>query len=143
MTELSEILKGFEPRTPATASAIVECERKLLLRLPSDYVRFLETSDGGEGFIGKHGDDTWYLVLWKVEKLAPFHEELEVAREIPGFLAIGGDGGGELFGFDTRKTPWPVVMVPRLPMEWEEALPVGDSFTDFLQKLYDGFDPFQ
>jgi hypothetical protein len=143
VTELSEILKDFERRPPAPPATVAACENRMSLRLPSDYARFLEAGNGGQGFIGKVWDENWYLMLWEVEEIARFYEKPEVASEIPGFLAIGSDGGGELFGFDTRKTPWPIVMVPGLPMIWEYAMPAGNSFTDFLQRLYDGFDPFE
>ena len=40
---------------PASASEITETERQLGLQLPSDYLEFIERSNGGEGFAAGWG----------------------------------------------------------------------------------------
>jgi hypothetical protein len=63
---------------------------------------------------------------------------LHVEEYIPGLTLIGSDGGGEAFGFDKRSKPWKVVMIPFVALCWEDAKPLANSFTGFLQRLRRG-----
>jgi hypothetical protein len=109
-------------------TAIAALERSL----PSDYIEFASSFDGGEGFIGDH-----YLVLWRVAELAALNREYEFSEYAPDLLAFGSDGGGEAFAFDTRTEPASVVIVPFIGMSYAAATPVTASFNEFLIRLRD------
>lgn len=65
--------------------------------MPDDYVGFLRTANGGEGWIGDR-----YLVLFRIEDLGTLNVGYEVGELAPGFLLIGSNGAGEAVGFDRR-----------------------------------------
>ena len=100
------------------------------MSLPADYLEFAELHGGKEQFIGEE-----YLSLWEPDELAALNESYEVEKSAPGLLVFASNGGGEAYGFDTRRPTWPVVMIPFIGMEWKVAIPVGNSFSDFLQRL--------
>ncbi len=114
--------------------AIAEAEVQIGRKLPRDYVEFLFQSNGAEGFVGKS-----YLVLWRIEDLARNNEAIQVNDFTPGLLLFGGDGGGEVYGFDMREEIAPVVEIPLIPLEWEEAIIRGHTFTEFLEYLYNKY----
>ena len=115
---------------PATDGAIAQFEYAFGHSLPRDYVDFLKTTNGGEGTIGAA-----YVRFWNVEELLEMNRGYNVQAQVPGLLAIGSDGGGGAFAFDTRQTPWTVVCIPFIVMLFEDAVPVGNSFTEFIQRL--------
>jgi hypothetical protein len=102
------------------------------MRLPVDYREFLKITNGGEGFIGENA----YVMFWGVDELVSMNKAYEVDTYVPGFLLFGSNGGGEAFGFDTRKKRWTIVQVPFVGMEWSLAERLGRSFKDFLEKLF-------
>jgi hypothetical protein len=132
MDEVRELLVKFNRNIGATDAQIADNERELGKKLPAEYVEFLKLSNGGEGFVGKH-----YLILWPVEELSEANKGYEVEESAPGLLAFGSDGGGEAFGFDTRIPDWPVVLVPFIVMDWDDAIPVVDSFGGFFKRLFE------
>ena len=62
-----EALGKFNGNSPATYESISNFEKQLKCQLPSDYIAFLKSQNGGEGFIGNES----YLILWAVEELEP------------------------------------------------------------------------
>lgn len=131
---MDPILKKLNRRPPATDDDIAAFEKASGKVLPSDFVSFLKTTNGGEGFIGESA----YVIFQGIDELMDTNIGYEIEALAPGLLLFGSDGGGEAFGFDTRKFPYSVVMVPFIVMSWEDALPFGDSFTDFLVRLNRG-----
>jgi hypothetical protein len=124
-------LHELNRRPGATDAMIAESERKLGLKLPAEYVEFLKVSNGGEGFIGPNA----YVMLWPVEELAERNRSYEVGDATPGLLIFGSNGGGEAYGFDIRTPHFPIVQVPFIVLSWDDALPVGGSFDEFLAQL--------
>jgi hypothetical protein len=132
MKDIQLLLTSFNKSPGATDALIAETELRLKLKLPEDYLEFLRLMNGGEGFIGESS----YAFLWGVDELATLNEAYSVRQYASGFLIFGSDGGGEAYGFDTRTTPWPVVQVPFVGMDWSAARLMGSTFDDFLQTLY-------
>jgi len=91
-------------------------------------------TNGGEGFIGEEE----YLMLWSVEELPSLNEAYEVQQYAPGLLLFGSSGGGEAYGFDTRKQCFEIVRVPFIGMTWDLAQPIATSFDLFMRTLYSG-----
>lgn len=123
-------MAGFRANAPSSAAQISSAEAALGVALPADYRTFLEMSDGGEGFVGDH-----YLVLWRAAELHPFNRDAEVSEYADGLVGFGSDGGGEMFAFDTRFQPPPVVIVSFIGMSHEEAVVVADDFTGLLRRM--------
>ncbi|SRR6266404_9898902 len=117
----------FTCNSGATCDLIEAFEHSTGLKLPNDYVGFLKTCNGGEGFVGED-----YLILWRIEELEEFNRDYEVQEYVPGLLLIGSNGGGEAYGFRTDKTPWEIVRVPFVGMSPELAIKVTGVFSDFI-----------
>ena len=97
--------------------------------LPADFLEFLGSSNGGEGFLGEA-----YVVIWSVEDIVELNKLYEVERYAPGLLLFGSDGGGEGYAFDTTQEGPPVVRVPLVGMNRSLMCVEGRSFGDFVTK---------
>jgi hypothetical protein len=117
-------------RAPATDATIAEFNRGFGRKLPADYEQFVRAMNGGEGWIGDA-----YACLWKVEELIPSNKDYGVDDSVPGLLLFGTNGANEAFAFDTRDDPWSVVVVPLILLQYEDAVPAGVSFTEFVERL--------
>jgi hypothetical protein len=127
------LLKDFKRHPAASDATIADSEKKLGAAFPAEYVEFLKLGNGGEGFVGKNA----YVMLWRVEELAPMNQAYEAEKYAPGLLIFGSDGGDEAFGFDTRGARWEVVRVPFVGTNWRSAQPMGKTFNAFLKRLYE------
>ena len=131
MVSYSELFAEFRGNPPASHAVITRYQADLRFRLPSDYVKFLQRMNGGQGFVGQN-----YLMAWRIDELVRTNRNYLVEEAAPELFLFGSDGGGEAFAFDTRSTPPVVVMVPFIGMELSTAIPIGRSFDEFLQNLY-------
>jgi hypothetical protein len=101
--------------------------------LPGEYLAHLRESDGGGGDIPVQ---PWLVYFWKVNEILANNEGYKVALNVPGFFAFGTSGGGEMFAFDARQTrPWPIVIIPFIPMDANEAICLAPDFASF-QKIF-------
>ena len=123
----------WHPNAPGNESDIRSAEQSLGVKLPADYTAFLLKSDGGEGFVGDN-----YLVLWRAADLHRHNRGYSVGEAAPGLILIGSDGGGEGYALDGREASMPVVTVPFIVLNFEDALRVAGSFTAFLEKVAAG-----
>lgn len=126
------LLNKFNGNPPASHEAVRDFEIATSLNLPADYCEFLMQSNGGEGFIGNDS----YLMLWRVEDLQQFNKDYEVAEYLDNVLLIGSSGGGEAYGFDIGKKPWPIVRVPFVGMESRLVESLAPTFSEFLEVLH-------
>jgi hypothetical protein len=125
------LLKKFEINGQTTTTDIENTEKDLNTQLPEDYKSFMVKTNGGEGFIGDQ-----YLVLWKIEELATLNKESEVQNYAPTLTLFGTNGGGEALGFDTNQEgEKKIKIVPLIGMSPKTALPVADTFENFLENL--------
>jgi len=127
-----DALAKFNGNGPVTFEDVSTCEKQLKCQLPSDYAAFLKGQNGGEGFIGNDS----YVILWAVKELAQFNREYEVDSYCPELLLIGSNGGGEAYAFDKRSTPWRVVQVPFVGMDYSLCEVIGTSFSEFIETLF-------
>jgi len=128
---MDRVLMNFARNAPASVATLMEAERQLGVRLPLEYTEFLKKTDGGEGFIGS----TAYVILWPLSELGVMNQAYEIQKYVPGLLIFGSDGGGEMFGFDTRSSQWAIVRVPFVGMTWDLAQTLGTTFNEFLERL--------
>jgi hypothetical protein len=76
------------------------------------------------------------VVFWPAGEVVTANRDYEVSEFVPGLYGFGSNGGGELLAFDCRGgLPYPVVMVPFMPMEWAEAVQIAISFDEFRAKI--------
>jgi cell wall assembly regulator SMI1 len=125
------LLAGLDCNAPATTDAIREFEIRSGIRLPEDYIEFLQYANGGEGFLGKNV----YVILWPVEELLHMNEAYGVNKFAPGLLSFGSDGGGNAFAFDMRSGVRRVSSIPFIGMELKAMRPVAESFGRFLIRM--------
>ncbi len=130
-SDRDRLLAKFNGNPPSDPAAIRQFENELGFRLPDDYERFLQQTNGGEGFIGNV-----YVILWRVEELLEMNKAYQVAEYAPGLFLFGSDGGGEAFAFDMRSDANPIVAVPFVGMELKLAHSVAQSFEAFLEELF-------
>ena len=103
----------------------------MLPPIPQQYVEYLSSNGVFEGFT--HGDaEPGYVALWPLDKLADYNADVEIEVYAPGFIAFGGDGGGELLAFDVSGA---VVMLPMIGMKLRYATRVADSFQDLAARF--------
>ncbi len=103
--------RRVSPASPAALDGLIAGAG---VELPEDYLAFLRLSNGGEGALGV--DPGWFQI-WPVEQVLQHQHGYKTDEFIPGFFGFGSSGGGELLAFDARVgKPWPVVMIPFIPM---------------------------
>jgi hypothetical protein len=121
----------YELNPPAN-SADVALLREQLPLLPADYFSFLLESDGGEGFVGV---EPGYFQLWRANEVARCSSEYEVPKYLPGYVAVGSSGGGELFVFPVSGTPPGIFRVPAIGMAPAGVRRVARSFSAFVSEF--------
>jgi hypothetical protein len=123
----------WKTRPPASEDELDALADSTPVPLPVEYLRLLSESNGGEGELG--AQPGWF-VLWSAADVPDSNRGCELASNLPGFFGFGTTGSGELLAFDTRKgPPYPVVAIPAMPMEVDEALPLAPSFAAFLDLM--------
>ena len=129
--DYEKILVEFNGNPPADMSAVHKFEQEAGFRLPESYVQFLLRANGGKGFIGPA-----FVVFWRVGELLENNRGYEAVENVPELFLFGSDGGGEAFAFNISNGGTPIVMVPFIGMELDEACPLGATFDAFLETLY-------
>jgi hypothetical protein len=121
----------WHSKPPCPEEILRELIRLATVDLPPEYLVYLRESNGGGGDIGV---EPGLLYLWKAEEVPLNNDGYEVHLNVPGFYAFGTSGGGEMFAFDTRRAkPWPIVMIPFIPMCADEAVEIASDFATLSQ----------
>lgn len=115
---------AFTLAEPAPEEAVSDL-RDRFPNLPEEYFTFLLASNGGEGFLGI---SPGYAVLWGAHEVAQFSSEYEVQIYLPGFIAVGTSGGGDLFVFPLSGSPAGIFAVPAIGMAPDVVDLVAPSF---------------
>jgi hypothetical protein len=121
------LMEAYRLSNAASAQAIAAL-RERFPGLPDDYFEFLARHNGGEGALGV--DPGWFQ-LWSAESVAESSDGYGLPTFLPGYTAIGSNGGGELFVFASGGVPPGLFMVPAIGMARETLAPVAPSFTKF------------
>lgn len=136
---IDRLVRELHPlRSPASDDAIRAAERALGRTLPNDYKCFLRRTNG---FEGSAADGRQYVQLAAVGDL-PSRQQWVGKLDRPDVVWFGGDGGGEGYFFDLT-TAGPTVLMINYISDWKtEARWHGDSFTDFLDRIVQGWNPW-
>ena len=134
---ISEIMikktEFWKKNPPVRSSALQKLTFEADTKLPTDYLAFLEFSNGGEGPLRiKPG---WFS-LWPAEDVIVYNNDYGVKRNCPGFFGFGSNGGDELFAFDTKSSlPWKIYMIPFIGMEEGEAILIAKDFISLIEAI--------
>jgi SMI1 / KNR4 family (SUKH-1) len=109
---------------------LVHAEAALGVRFPDDFRTDICERDGA-GLDLSSGDS---LQLFAIDEL-PGQNQIPQVETHPGLIVFGSDGSRELFGFDFRRRPPPVVMVEITSAGWEEAIEQAPTFAGFLERM--------
>jgi hypothetical protein len=118
----------YAPNPPAPAAAITAL-RAAVPTLPNSHLAFLTAANGAEGNLGV--EPGWFQ-LWPAQEVVSLNASYELAKYLPGFIAIGSNGGGELFVlFAPAGEASAVYMVPAIGMAANTIILVAPSFGEF------------
>jgi hypothetical protein len=76
-----------------------------------------------------------YFALWRADEVAQFSAEYEVPKYLPDYVAIGTNGGGELYVFPVSGSPAGLFMVPAIGMEARYVQLVAPTFSHFVSEF--------
>ena len=99
--------------------------------IPGDYLEYI-TDTGPFECCTYEGAEPGYVVLWSFDEIEKNNSDIEIESYAPGFIAFGGDGGGELLAFDGTGG---VFMLPLIGMEPECAIQVAENFQELLNRM--------
>lgn len=123
---------------PGAAPDVVSKLRKEFPLLPEDYFQFLLQSDGGEGFVGVQPG---YFALWQAHEVSECSSSYEVPKYLPGFMAIGSSGGGDLYVLSVSGRPPGLYLVPAIGMEPAVVELVTTTFSEFVSEFGNDWNP--
>jgi len=108
--------------------------------LPDEYFSYLSLHNGGEGPLGV--EPGWFI-LWPAEEALVATAEYQMSKYLPGYMAFGGNGGGELFVFPIQPATgaMPVYMVPAIGMEPAVLIEVASTFGEFVSAFREHLAP--
>jgi hypothetical protein len=99
----------------------------MTIQLPAAYRAFIETNGLFEGFFVTAHEER-YVILWGEDEVTSANAEIEVDAYAPGYVAFAGNGGGEVYAFDSTGA---VFMLPMIGMEPAAAIHVAGNFLEF------------
>lgn len=99
----------------------------MTIQLPAVYRAFIDTNGLFEGLFATAHEER-YVILWGEDEVASANAEIEVDVYAPGYVAFGGNGGGEVYAFDATGS---VFMLPMIGMEPAAAIHVAENFLEF------------
>lgn len=117
--------------SPAAESATEALRRWLGRDLPTQYLAFLQESNGVE--LGVHDEGGDCLCLWSATEVPDMNATYSIQRWLPDTFAIGSDGGGDAILLDMSAAAepdcWPVIRVGFGALAREEFLVQAPSFS--------------
>jgi len=137
---LLEIISKYSfPRRDINSSVeICDVESYSNLKLPVDYVYYLENYFGIDQFIGVE-----FVKLWSLEEIIEANESYNIVNELHHTIGIGSNGSGEFIGIEFGKNEnIKIILSPFIDLNKEYNIEIGSSFTDFLIRLDNGVDWF-
>lgn len=114
---------------PATSAEISALEDELGFSLYREHCLVLASRDRPEGFVGEN-----YVAFWAPADILAQLPEL--SADCAGWVPFASNGGGEWYGYDSRRPGLPrIVMMPAIGPEWDDAIDLGATWTEFWDVL--------
>lgn len=133
MEDLEKIIAkySFPKRDINSEVKISDVESYANLKLPEDYVFYLENYLGIDQFIGVE-----FINLWSLEEIIETNKGYNIVENRIRTIGIGSNGSGEFIGieidqFDNVK----IILSPFMDLNSKYNTEIGKSFTDFLIRL--------
>lgn len=104
---------------------IKEIEATFDIKLPKDYIEYIENNNGYTGMID--GD---YYDIWNLEDIIARNSDYRVQELFPNLVYFGSNGGDEAYAFD-KSNNMCVVSIPFIGTE-EDKKVIADNFNDFI-----------
>jgi len=98
--------------------------------LPGELVAYHRAGGQLEGDLGD-AEPGWYQ-LWPLSLIAENNQGYQVEEQVPGYIGIGSDGGGEMIAIAPTGE---VVILPFVGMESKEAVVVAASWNAFEKRI--------
>ena len=137
---LLEIISKYSfPRRDIKSSVeICDVESYSNLKLPVDYVYYLENYYGIDQCIGVE-----FVKLWSLEEIIEANESYNIVKELHQTIGIGSNGSGEFIGIEFDESEnIKIILSPFIDLDSKYNIEIGSSFTDFLIRLDNGVDWF-
>ncbi len=131
--QLQEIILKYNfPKRDINASVEVEdVESYSNLKLPEDYIYYLENYFGIDQFIGVE-----FIKLWSLEEIIEANESYNIVAELTRTIGIGSNGSGEFIGIEIdQQDNIKIILSPFIDLNSKYNIEIGTSFTDFLIRL--------
>lgn len=122
-------------KTEGASKEAIELLQKKYPLLPDEYIAFLLKSNGAEDSLGV--EPGWY-VIWPAEEVLVATDEYQMPEYLPGYIAFGGNGGGELFVFSEAglsSGDQAIYMVPAIGMDKRALKKIASNFTEFESEM--------
>ncbi|MNL45374.1 SMI1 / KNR4 family protein [compost metagenome] len=141
MTEhLEKIIEKYSfPRRDVNSTVEVnDVELYSNLKLPEDYIFYLENYHGIDQFIGVE-----FINLWSLEEIIESNKNYNIVEGLQQTIGIGSNGSGEFIGIRLdEKENIKIILSPFIDLDTKYHIEIGTSFTDFLVRLDKGVDWF-
>lgn len=136
MSSIADILekadRDWTPGPSAKEEELLRLINESGIDLPEEYLSLLKYCNGGEGALGIQ---PYWLVLDSIREVIDLNNTEFYKDEFPNYFFIGGNGGIELFAFDTsRSQPWPIVMIDPIAGA-ESAIVISNSMESFINAI--------
>ena len=106
---------------------IKNIEETFNVKLPQDYINYMEATKEYTGMIKEK-----YYDIWKLEDIISRNNDYHVQEFFPNLIYFGSNGGDEAFAFD-KSNNMSIVSIPFIGTE-EDKMVISDSFNNFINK---------
>jgi hypothetical protein len=139
MENFEEIFSKYEiaKRISKPKTTFEEIEKIINFKLPEDYKSFALNYSEFEDFIGEQ-----YIRLWNFDEIIEINTEYGIFENLPKTLGIGGNGSGEFIAIEKLYNDKLRVILSPFIIEKEAHIEIGNSFTEFLERLENGTEWF-
>lgn len=138
--DLKEIIEkyNFLKRDVNSTVEVIDVELYSKLKLPEDYIFYLENYHGIDQFIGVE-----FINLWSLEEIIESNESYNIVDKLAQTIGIGSNGSGEFIGIRLDQNEnIKIILSPFIDLNTKYYIEIGTSFTDFLVRLDKGVDWF-
>jgi hypothetical protein len=141
MIKIEQILdkNNFKRRVKKPKISLEEIENKINFKLPEDYKFYLLNYLGNESFLGNE-----YVILWDLNELVEMNNDYQITDNLTNTIGIGGNGSSEFIAIEfTENNEYRIVLSPFIDLNKDYHIEIGNSFTDFFERLENGKDWFE
>jgi hypothetical protein len=130
---------SFQKRTEKPKTTIEEVENKIDFSLPEDYKFYATNYIENESFVGNE-----FVRLWDFNEILEINSEYKIIESLKNTIGIGGNGSSEFIEIEKLENgECRIVLSPFIDLDKTYHIEIGNSFTDFFERLEEGKDWFE